>query len=202
MQQSVGVIISLAKQVGGRGKLVSCQVRNAVKALLARTRLGQICKIFTSDDETVATLMTEPKPAKHSQEIQLVIDSSLQNVPLVGVAINALCASLSLGQTDAYQVELCAVEAVTNAIKHAYDNRLGFSVQVLFTTYPDKLVLAVCDEGKKMSKLIVPALDFDPTDLEHLPEGGMGLFLIHSIMDQVTYTSQHGKNTLTMIKKL
>src|SRR5262245_25570950 len=147
-------------------------------------------------------LMTEPKPAKHSQEIQLVIDSSLQNVSLVGVAINALCASLSLSQTDAYQIELCAVEAVTNAIKHAYDNRRGFPVQVCFTTHPDKLVLAVCDEGKKMSKLVVPSLDFDPTDREHLPEGGMGLFLIHSVMDKVTYTSRHGKNTLTMIKKL
>ncbi|HJY81408.1 MAG TPA: ATP-binding protein [Candidatus Binatia bacterium] len=201
MQQSVGDIVSLAKRVGGRGKLVFCHARNTVNALLARTRLDQIFQTRASDAETGVT-PTNAQPAGHPQAIRLVIDSSLQNVPLVGAAVNALCASLSLEQIDAYQIELCAVEAVTNAIKHAYDNRLGFPVQVLFTTYPDKLVLAVCDEGKKMAELVAPSLDFDPADREHLPEGGMGLFLIHSVMDKVTYTSRRGKNTLTMVKKL
>ena len=102
---------------------------------------------------------------------------------------------------DPYQIELCAVEAVTNAIKHACDSRPGFSVQVTFTVHADQLVLTVCDEGHSMPKLVVPSLNFDPTDLDHLPEGGMGLFLIHSIMDEVTYVSRQGKNILTMIKR-
>ncbi|MBI3796192.1 MAG: ATP-binding protein, partial [Deltaproteobacteria bacterium] len=131
-----------------------------------------------------------------------VINSSLQHVALVGVAVKALCTSLSLPQVDAYQLELCAVEAVTNAIKHAYDSKPGFSVQVSFAIYPDKLVLTVCDEGRKMPQLVIPSLDFDPTNLESLPESGMGLFLIQRIMDEVTYASHHGKNALTMIKRL
>lgn len=145
---------------------------------------------------------TETPQGTYTQDVQLVIDSLLHNVSLVGVAVNSMCRSLSLLQVDAYQVELCVVEAVTNAIKHAYNNQPGFSVQINFAVYSDKLVINVCDEGRPMPALVVPSLDFDPTDLEHLPEGGMGLFLIHQIMDEVTYVSQHGKNVLTMVKRL
>ncbi len=145
---------------------------------------------------------TETPQGTCPQDIQLIIDSLLQNVSLVGVAVNSMSMSLSLSQVDASQIELCVVEAVTNAIKHAYNNQPGFSIQVNFAVYPDKLVITVCDEGQAMPALVVPSLDFDPTDLEHLPEGGMGLFLIHSIMDEVTYVSQQGKNRLTMTKRL
>ena len=144
---------------------------------------------------------TETPQGTYTQDVQLIIDSLLHNVALVGVAVNSMCRSLSLPQVDAYQIELCAVEAVTNAIKHAYNERPGCPVRVTFAVYPDKLVLTVCDEGRTMPTFTVPSLDFDPTDLEHLPEGGMGLFLMHRIMDEVTYASQHGINVLTMIKR-
>jgi serine/threonine-protein kinase RsbW len=144
---------------------------------------------------------TEKPQGTHPQDIELIIDSLLHNVALVGVAVNSMSMSLSLSQVDASQIELCVVEAVTNAIKHAYNNQPGFSIQVNFAVHPDKLVITVCDEGQAMPALVVPSLDFDPTDLEHLPEGGMGLFLIHSIMDEVTYVSQDGKNLLTMTKR-
>ena len=145
---------------------------------------------------------TETPQGTYTQDVQLVIDSLLHNVSLVGVAVNSMCLSLSLSQVDAYQIELGVVEAVTNTIKHAYNNQPGFSVQVNFAVHPDKLVITVCDEGQAMPALVVPSLDFDPTDLEHLPERGMGLFLIRSIMDEVTYVSQDGKNRLTMTKGL
>jgi serine/threonine-protein kinase RsbW len=145
---------------------------------------------------------TEKPQGTPPQDVELIIDSLLQNVSLVGVAVNSMSMSLSLSQVDASQIELCVVEAVTNAIKHAYNNQPGFSVQVSFEVHPDKLMITVCDEGEAMPALVVPSLDFDPTDLEHLPVGGMGLFLIHSIMDEVTYVSQAGKNRLIMTKRL
>ena len=32
----------------------------------------------------------------------------------------------------------------------------------------------------------------NPGDLANLPEGGMGLFIMHSVMDQVEYSSHDG----------
>ena len=48
----------------------------------------------------------------------------------------------------------------------------------------------------------VPVFEFDPTDVANLPEGGMGLHLIHSVMDEVRYHSEGGRNALTMRRRL
>ena len=53
-------------------------------------------------------------------------------------------------------------------------------------------------------------MPFDPTvasdpdlaaDLKDRPIGGLGIFLVKRIMDDVSYTWEDGKNILTMTKK-
>ena len=39
------------------------------------------------------------------------------------------------------------------------------------------------------------------TDLSEIPEGGMGLSLIASVMDEVTYRSDEGQNLLTLLRR-
>lgn len=198
--EGVSALILLAKQVGGKGKVVVCQVSEAVRALLTLTRLGQLFPIFPTEEDAIAALLQRPRPKARPQEIQLVTESSLDNLSLLSVAVRALAESLSLSQVDAYQIELCAVEAVTNAIIHAYGRRPGNPIQLIFAVYPEKLALMVCDEGQEMDRAAIPSIDFDVVDLQQLPESGMGLFLIHRIMDEVTYISRRGKNILTMVK--
>jgi serine/threonine-protein kinase RsbW len=40
------------------------------------------------------------------------------------------------------------------------------------------------------------------TDLRRRRPGGLGVYLIRTLMDEVTYRSEDGVNTLTMIKRL
>jgi hypothetical protein len=51
---------------------------------------------------------------------------------------------------EAYRVELCAVEAVTNAIRHAYGNRSGAELWVTLTIEDRKLEVEVADTGLAM----------------------------------------------------
>jgi len=134
------------------------------------------------------------------KKIKLTISSSLENVPLLASAVNKLCSFIPLSGVESYQVEVCIVEAVNNAIKHAYENKPGYDVEVVFTLHPDKLILDICDFGRAMEQRNKPYLDFDPNDLKNLPEEGIGLFIIETIMDDVSYRSDEGKNTLTMTK--
>ena len=198
--EGIGAIVQLAKQVGAKGKVVVCQVSEAVQSLLTRTRLGQLFPVFPTEEEAITAVLQQPRAKVRPQEIQLSIESSLHNLSLLSIAVRALAESLSLSQVDAYQVELCVVEAATQAITQAYDRRSGNPVEVVFAVYPEKLVLMVCDEGKEMEKGAAPSLDFEVNDLQQLPEEGMGMFLIHNIMNEVLYTSRRGKNILTMIK--
>ena len=134
------------------------------------------------------------------RRIKLTIGSSLENVPLLTGVINGLCSFIPLSDIESYQVEVCIVEAVNNAIKHAYDNKPGYDVEVVFTLHTDRLVLEICDYGRAMEQMVKSSLDFDQNDVKNLPEGGMGLFIIEAVMDDVSYRSYDGRNTLTMTK--
>ncbi|NLT22088.1 MAG: ATP-binding protein [Syntrophorhabdus sp.] len=143
--------------------------------------------------------MPEPPPSK---KITFLVDSKLKNVSLAGVAIRGICSYLSLSDVDAYYLELCVVEAVNNAIKHAYDNEEGHVVEVDITYSSEEIILDITDRGRPMS-LYQPVLpEYDPGDLKALPEHGLGLYIINTVMDRVTYTSEGDRNTLRMMKKL
>lgn len=142
-----------------------------------------------------------PEPAS-SKTIAFLIDSRLKNVSLAGVALRGICSYLSLSEIDTYYLELSVVEAVNNAIKHAYDGEEGHAVEVTITCSSDEITLKISDTGRKMSLYSPGSLDFNPDDLTTLPEHGLGLYIINSVMDELHYDSEDEKNTLTMRKYL
>ncbi|MEA1867603.1 MAG: ATP-binding protein [Thermodesulfobacteriota bacterium] len=138
--------------------------------------------------------------------IKIVIDSKLKEVPSVGKKVRRICSSMRLPSFEAFQIELCVVEAVTNSIKHAYRLEAGHQVEITLSIVSDKFIFDICDTGISMdSKLLEEkslSLSVDADNLENILEKGRGLAIIKKIMDNVAYTSKQGKNCFSMIKKL
>ena len=142
-----------------------------------------------------------------SKTIRLAIDSDLEQVSLVGMAINKMCSLIPFLDTQSDQIELCVVEAVNNCIEHAYGNEKGHQVEITFTLDPDRLVIDVCDTGKPMERELmeprnISALQIDPGDLESIAEEGRGLSIMNEIMDDMTYRTTSKKNCLTLLKNI
>jgi serine/threonine-protein kinase RsbW len=141
------------------------------------------------------------------QTITLVIDSQLDKLALVGAALRGLCAEWSVSSELSNLLELCVVEAVTNSIKHAYDNEAGRPVHVEVGLDGDRIRVAVLDQGNPMpeGQLERAPADFndpDPDDLDSLLTSGRGLILIKEIMDEVGYQSVNGWNRFSMIRRM
>jgi serine/threonine-protein kinase RsbW len=134
--------------------------------------------------------------------IKLIIESRLENVGLIGGAVRGIAQTLSLDKITSYHLELCVVEAVNNATKHAYHSEAGNWVEVDIVRQKDRLTFKVCDRGDSMKSMEAVPLKFDPSNVETLPEGGMGIFILNSLMDEIAYESVNGRNILTMIKYL
>ncbi len=139
------------------------------------------------------------------RQIKLSIDSDLEDVFLISLAMRGLFSLIPLTDIESDQVELCLVEAVNNSIEHAYGKQQGHEVYVVVTLYQERLVLEVCDAGKPMDENQLESIDmtfqdFNLDDLESIPEEGRGLPIMKAIMDSVSYQSQNGRNCLTMIK--
>jgi len=140
------------------------------------------------------------------KRIKFCIESKLENVSLIGVAINKLCSLIPLSDAEAYRIELCAVEAVNNSIIHAYGDDATHEVEVIFTLYSDRVTLEVCDTGTPMDqdclkKATILPFENDSNGLDNVQEGGRGLPIIKEVMDSVVYETKDGKNCFTMMKK-
>jgi serine/threonine-protein kinase RsbW len=139
---------------------------------------------------------------KAAAMIRLIIDSRLENVSLVGGAVRGIADTRSMDSTTCYQLELCVVEAVNNAIKHAYHCQAGHPVEVELLLCPDRLTFKICDSGEPMNPAKVKPFRFDPLKVETLPERGMGVYILNSLMDEVHYETIGAQNILTLIKYL
>ena len=90
-------------------------------------------------------------------------------------------------------------EAFNNVAIHAYRGRVAAAVEVEFELRAQGITIRLMDTGA----------DFDPSrqampDLAKLPESNMGLYIMRSFMDEVTYSA--GKppalpNVLTLTKR-
>lgn len=89
------------------------------------------------------------------------------------------------------------VEAFNNAVIHAYAGSAPGPVEVEMEVHASHLSVRIVDEGKTFVPDAVP----EP-DLDALPEGGLGLFIIRNFMDRVGYERSDGRNVLTMEKDL
>ena len=142
-------------------------------------------------------------------KIKLVIESDLEQVSLIDMLMNVLCSLGSLTNEACYHVRLCVVEAVNNAIQHAYNHEKNHSVEIDFSVNSKNMIISISDTGKPMPKNMLEIkaglfekLDHEEPDQFSIPENGRGLALMLEMMDQVKYSSKDGKNRLTLIKKL
>ena len=137
---------------------------------------------------------------KASRTLHLSIDSKLCDVALIGHAVRGVCACTPLSAEAYGEMEVCVVEAVNNAITHSYLRQDGFRVDAVITLHHDRIAFEVSDNGRANEQFGPRTLDFDPEVVSSIPENGMGLFIIVTIMDEVSYNSQNGRNTLSFCR--
>ena len=140
--------------------------------------------------------------------VRFAVDSELENVSLVAVAVNSICRQLGLDAVNAGEVELCVAEAATNAIRHAYHDQPGQTVAIFLSATQEHLQIEVSDNGSPMpaeqeQRLLhgTQSVEFQAGDRMSLAEGGRGLQIIHDLMDEVSYFTADNVNRLRMIKQ-
>lgn len=133
--------------------------------------------------------------------------SDLEEVSRLSQTIHKMVADAGMGEVDSARVELGVVEALNNVIEHAYQLQANHEIKVIFEPSKNYVVIHIIDTGITMQHSLFSAEDNLPEVKEHLelvdiPEGGWGLALIKSIMDEVSYKSENGINHLTLLKKM
>ena len=135
-------------------------------------------------------------------EANFSISSDYDQVQEVGKLISGYLTKEKLESHICNAVEISLAEALNNVIKHAYLNKSHHGIDINIRKNNKYLEVEVIDNGLPRTELGTPTLEFDPDDIDNLPESGMGLYIIHQLMDEVNYITLNGKNYFTLKKWL
>ena len=106
------------------------------------------------------------------------------------------------GNKEIYNIQLATDEAASNIIEHAYEGIADGVLELSCGFKGTAMVIILIDHGEPFDPSEIPLPDLK-ADLSERKIGGLGIFLMRKLMDEVHYDSQPGKNsnTLTMIKQ-
>ncbi|MEY4908853.1 MAG: Anti-sigma factor [Pseudomonadota bacterium] len=135
------------------------------------------------------------------------------DIPATLDEVSRLCAELNLlanargGVTWAAEIDLGMTEVLTNVVRHGYGDTGHGRITLTCRTTAVQWHLSVHDRGSPIpTDLLAQAdgsvFDFDPDDLDNIPEGGMGLALIRGCFDQLDYVADDTGNRLYLVKDL
>jgi anti-sigma regulatory factor (Ser/Thr protein kinase) len=137
----------------------------------------------------------------HEGSISIRIEADVREIERLNRLVRQFGELHDVPSRTLYAVNLALDELVTNAMLYGFDDASGKDVLVRIETAGHELVASVHDGGKPFNPLDVKPPDLN-APLEDRELGGLGIHLVRSLMDQVTYRRDGDQNVLTVRKKI
>jgi serine/threonine-protein kinase RsbW len=130
---------------------------------------------------------------------ELSVCSTASDLARIADFVDVACKECHVEPAARFDLQLAVEEACCNIIEHAYEGKAGqFSVG--FETTGRDVTITLHDHGRPFDPAAVAAPDLDAT-WEERPIGGLGLHLMHKLMDEVRFTFENTGNMLVMVKR-
>ena len=133
---------------------------------------------------------------------ELTIDAKTENLHQIFQFLTTELEKIGCEKKTIRQCKLCAEEIFLNISSYAYHPETGLvniTMDAIGSPYPVKLVFSFSDEGKPFDPLSKETPDID-APLDERQIGGLGIFLVRTTMDDVSYEYKDGRNILTIEK--
>ena len=132
---------------------------------------------------------------------RIVLPNDVQEVPQLAAFVDEVCEQLGFDMSATMQMNLALEEAVVNVMNYAYPAGTKGEVCIEAEAESDTLMFTIIDSG----------IAFDPTEKDEVDTtlsaeerqiGGLGIYLVRQLMDDVEYERRDGRNILKLTKKL
>lgn len=130
----------------------------------------------------------------------LTIEGRLEEIDTIIDFIGDAARKAGFDERTTYSCQLATSEACENIIIHGYgvNNRLE-EIEILTRSSPRELEIVVKDTAPPFDSAITPK-DTEINTSDPKP-GGLGLMIIHHVMDEVEYDRRGRMNILRMVKR-
>ena len=136
-------------------------------------------------------------------EKEIRIKNRLDELTRVNQFVEEIGEELGLDMELQMNLNLVMEEMVVNVISYAYPEGKEADIELLAESDGKELTFVLSDQGKEfdptMSEINDADMDVNPAERDL---GGMGIYIVKNIMNEVTYQRLEGKNLLTMKKTI
>lgn len=131
---------------------------------------------------------------------ELKIFSHTKNLNLVREFISDAAHTFGFDEDTINKIVLATDEACTNIIRHAYHNADDKPIELTVNTRNNTFEIVIVDHGDSFnpSEVKLPKM---PDYIKRYKKGGLGMYLMHSLVDKVEYGIDPGKQNLVRLIK-
>lgn len=128
------------------------------------------------------------------------LDATLEQVEAARDFVADMAQKLALSAQQVHDLELVVTEALTNVVEHAYGYAEGEAMELQVSAENGAFTIVIRHDGKDFD----PGAQADPVMQEYLAQrrvGGLGLYLMKKLMDEVEYgTDPEGRRVIRLVK--
>lgn len=136
--------------------------------------------------------------------IEMKVPAQPEYVGIIRLTLSGVASRMGYTYDEIEDLKIAVSEACTNAVQHAYKEDKTGEVSIRFGVFEDRLEIIVADEGDSFD-FDQKRQDLGPYTPSHtvdqLSEGGLGLYLMETLMDEVR-VQNHSGVTVAMTKYL
>ena len=137
----------------------------------------------------------------NQEKLEFSLASDLRELAGVASRIDRFCEARDLEPQVAYAVNLSIDEILTNTISYGYDDDETHRIELIVRIEDGALVVVIVDDSAAFDVTATTQPELDAPLGERDP-GGLGLFLVHRMMDGVEYQRRDGRNVVTLTKRV
>ena len=138
----------------------------------------------------------------NEDRVELSIANDVREIAGVAARIDEFCDARGIGPHIANAVNVSIDELITNTIDYGYDDDGPHRIGIALRRKANALVIEIEDDGREFDPSGPPPVVEFEVSLEDRAVGGLGLFLMHELMDSVDYRRAEGRNFVTLTKSL
>ena len=138
-----------------------------------------------------------PRPGSECEEIKLELPSRLELLSIIDKVVDGIADQMSFEDDDKDAIAISVIEAGTNAIQHGHAHDPSLRLDITFRLCRDSLEVLVYDNGRGFDLALLE----DATAPENLLKArGRGIFIMRSMMDEVTFEFGEGGTMCRLVK--
>jgi sigma-B regulation protein RsbU (phosphoserine phosphatase) len=153
-----------------------------------------------ADDITMLALQYHgSSDVKETGRLEVKIKNQIEELARVEEQFENFCEEYQIPDTARQKVSIVLDELLNNVVTYAFRDEDEHLIDIQFVLTGNRLVITIHDDGVPFNPF-----ELDPPDislsLDERSVGGLGIFLVRSMMDEFLYSRHIGKNVVRLVK--